>query len=392
MRILATAPDALEPHNGIAVRVLSLLASLRSNSYKVDYFPVLASNQMAASVRGRLGLNTFPIASAHEKVAWRVPHLSVTPESAVEYNLPHVRRAMRSAVSKSHYDAALVFSTLVMPTVLRVFRGPIVLDTGSIDSLIFQRRLIKSRGLRRVRVMATWLKWRRFESRMIRSATRTTVVSDKELAAASRLVTSYGRWAVVENGVDTHFYEYRPASRTTKRLLFLGAIRYPSNYDDLRWFLTHVFPLVKRGIPNAELVVTGYLPSVAEIRPLSDAAIRMVGFVRDLRPTMAECAVSVVPTQVGAGSRIKILESMSAGVAVVSTELGAEGLRVTPGENIHVTNDPRLFAEHILDLLMKPSERETLSRNARNLVENTYSWREQGAKLAKVLDEVITNG
>ena len=96
--------------------------------------------------------------------------------------------------------------------------------------------------------------------------------------------------------------------------------------------------------------------------------------VSDVRRYLAESAVVVVPLRIGGGSRIKILESFAAGKALVSTSIGAEGLRVEPGVHLEIADEPAEFARQIVRLLESPAVRERLGRKSRELVTEHYGW------------------
>ena len=86
--------------------------------------------------------------------------------------------------------------------------------------------------------------------------------------------------------------------------------------------------------------------------------------------------ISIVPLRIGGGTRLKIYEAMAAGVAVVSTTIGAEGLDVHPGEDILIADDPDRFADACLALLEDPARREGIAAKASELVRTRYSWEE----------------
>jgi glycosyltransferase involved in cell wall biosynthesis len=84
--------------------------------------------------------------------------------------------------------------------------------------------------------------------------------------------------------------------------------------------------------------------------------------------------VSIVPLRIGGGTRLKIYESMAAGVPVVSTSVGAEGLDVSHPENIRLADNPADFARHCVELLDTPSTRERMAASGLLLVTSRFSW------------------
>ena len=112
------------------------------------------------------------------------------------------------------------------------------------------------------------------------------------------------------------------------------------------------------------------------------AGVEVTGTVPDARPYYREAFAAVVPLRVGTGTRLKILEAMAAGVPVLSTPLGAEGLEVTPGQNILIADAEADWLPAFGSLLASSGRREELVRAGRRLVCAQYDWTEIGAKLA----------
>src|SRR5262249_30570264 len=107
----------------------------------------------------------------------------------------------------------------------------------------------------------------------------------------------------------------------------------------------------------------------------------VTGAVPDVQPYLARAAVYVVPMRMGSGTRLKVLEAMAAGVPVVSTRVGLQGIAATPGEEAYAADAPGAFAAAVLRLLGDAGERARLAERARALVEARYDW----ARLAPAL-------
>src|SRR5206468_4307820 len=105
-----------------------------------------------------------------------------------------------------------------------------------------------------------------------------------------------------------------------------------------------------------------------------DARIQVTGAVDDAIRELATAKVAVVPLLAGSGTRVKILEAFAAARAVVSTSLGAEGLPVSPGENILLADTPELFVGSVSTLLESPSLRLRIGGAARQLFEKEFTW------------------
>jgi glycosyltransferase involved in cell wall biosynthesis len=198
------------------------------------------------------------------------------------------------------------------------------------------------------------------------------------------------RVALIPTGVDTELLRPAPEPPASPpRLLFTGTMSYPPNHQGILWFAEQVWPLVRRTRPDAELDVVGKDPPDA-VRALHGRdGIAVHGFVPSMAPFFAGAHAVVVPILTGAGIRVKIVEAMSAGRALVSTALGWEGLaHVEPGRHLLVADEPDAFAAAALRLLDDAGLRARMAADARALAEREYDWRALGDRLERVLAEV----
>jgi glycosyltransferase involved in cell wall biosynthesis len=165
-------------------------------------------------------------------------------------------------------------------------------------------------------------------------------------------------------GIDTSGYEFRASGREPYTLLFLGSFRHMPNVEALQWFLQEVFPRIRKEEPRARLVIVGSDPPPRHSLRESEA-IEMIGFVEDVREPLMRYSVFVCPILAGSGVRVKLLEAFAAGIPVVSTRMGAEGLADKDGDICALADDPGAFAAHVVHLLRHPQEAESLARRAR---------------------------
>jgi glycosyltransferase involved in cell wall biosynthesis len=112
--------------------------------------------------------------------------------------------------------------------------------------------------------------------------------------------------------------------------------------------------------------------------------ITVTGAVDDVRPYVAAAKVYVVPVRVGGGTRLKLLQAMAMGCAIVSTSVGAEGVQVEHGRHLLIADAPQQFAQAVLSLLSDEARRQSLGMAARRLVTTRYTWQ----KLLPTLDAI----
>ncbi len=265
----------------------------------------------------------------------------------------------------------------------RFRRIPSILFEHDVYFQSIARRLpfIKSPG---ERLQACWeyLRAIRYELRMLTRPDRVQVCS-KENAdyLESFLPELRGRidWQF-RAGIDTSRYEFRPSGREPFTMLFLGSFRHLPNVEALDWFLKRVLPKIRAAEPRARLVVIGSDPPPRHSLPGSEA-VELIGFVEDVREPLARYSVFVCPILSGSGVRVKLLEAFAAGIPVVSTRLGAEGLAAEDGEICALADDPEGFAGRVIGLLQHPDKAAELARRARAHVAATRDMRAMTAKL-----------
>jgi GT2 family glycosyltransferase/glycosyltransferase involved in cell wall biosynthesis len=173
-------------------------------------------------------------------------------------------------------------------------------------------------------------------------------------------------------GIDTSRYTFRPRGREPLTMLFLGSWRHDPNRIAVDWFVRHVMPLVLAQEPDAKLVIVGSDPPPEHTYADHAAHMQMLGYVDDVREALARYAIFVCPILSGSGVRVKLLEAFAAGIPVVSTKVGAEGLAVKDGEFCALADDPGEFAARVVALLRDPEHAAAMAERAR--VEVVAQW------------------
>lgn len=199
------------------------------------------------------------------------------------------------------------------------------------------------------------------------------------------------RVSVAPNGVDTASFR-RPGDvpeSLSPTGVFVGALRYRPNSDAVEWLCRDILPRIRREIPDFRLVVVGAdAPRQIEDLATEDSAIQLTGRVPDVRPYLARATVVLVPLRAGSGTRLKILESLAMESAVVTTELGCEGIEVTDGEDLLIANTPSDFAGKAIEVCRNPELRHKLGSNGRCLVERRYDWAQAVDQVDQIWREV----
>jgi glycosyltransferase involved in cell wall biosynthesis len=165
-------------------------------------------------------------------------------------------------------------------------------------------------------------------------------------------------------------------------MLFLGSFRHIPNQAALNWFTRQVLPLVLAKRPQARLIIIG--SDAPPRHSLPDIPnIEMLGFVHDVRDALARYSVFVCPILSGSGVRVKLLEAFAAGIPVVSTRLGAEGLASSDCTTCALADDPSTFAGQVIRVLEDPEAARCMALRARQEVVEHWDMATITARLAE---------
>ncbi len=227
---------------------------------------------------------------------------------------------------------------------------------------------------RRLYAGANWRKLRREELGIYREADGVCLCSTED---QQRLLEDIpgAHTAVIPNAADVDYYQPRPADPPPdgRTVVFFGLLSTVPNIDAVVHFVQEIWPRIAEAHPEARFKIIGGRPPPS-LLALAGPRVELTGFVPDLRPHLAAAAAVVVPLRLGGGTRLKIVEAMAMGKAIVSTTLGAEGIKALPGQDIFIEDQPRAFADAVNRLLAEPSVAARVGQSARRLAVERYAW------------------
>jgi len=264
-----------------------------------------------------------------------------------------------------------------------------IIVAHNIESSIWRRyESNETNPLRKAYISLQRSKVERFERRCFGWADGATAVS---AADAEQLAATGAGYPVevIDNGVDTEYYCRQQGEIDANMLVFTGAMDWRPNQDAAVYFVNEILPLIRRRRPDTTVAFVGRNPSRKVIDLGSTEGVTVTGTVDDVRPYIARAAVYIVPLRVGGGSRLKILEAMAMKKAIVSTDVGVEGLHVTADENILVAGEARAFARSVIRCLEDETLRGRLGDNGRRMVEQKYRWDLLGEKLHNYICSIL---
>jgi polysaccharide biosynthesis protein PslH len=285
-----------------------------------------------------------------------------------------MRNELLAILERKSFDLVLIeFST--MWQYADIFKGfPVVLDAHNIEyQIISQVREFYKNPIRRLLYSLEEAKLRAKEKRAWKKCRLCITVSDNERNVITSHLEHADRVVTIPNGVDLERFAFSPKTGIDKRLLLLGGMRYQPNLDSALYLLNDILPAIQVRIPRVKIDIVG-----RELWRIKDheayGGVEFHEDVPDVLPCFRQADVLVVPLRYGAGTRVKILEAMAAGLPVVTTSKGCEGLAVRHGEHLMIADSPDEFAIAVTSVMEDDALRGTITRRARGLVEERYSW------------------
>jgi len=229
-----------------------------------------------------------------------------------------------------------------------------------------------------------------FEADMAQKFQCVFACSEDDRILLNRITSGLIPIHVIPNGVDTEYFQPSPNTEMEDALVFTASMDWLPNDDGITYFCRDILPLVWQQKNNVQIYVVGKNPSTA-VKELAaqDPRVIITGRVDDVRPYITRSRVFIVPLRIGGGTRLKILEAMSMGKAVVSTTIGAEGIQHTKGTNIALADNPHQFAQAIIDLMADPKRVQSMGAEGRRLVCEKYDWDVVGEKLNAIYEKAI---
>lgn len=237
----------------------------------------------------------------------------------------------------------------------------------------------------------------RYEARIWQGIDRCVLIGPKDLDAINAVCREYQQPEITNHvygphGVDTdQFAPADPALTEPETIVMSGVMRYAPNVEAALWFTQQVWPLVLKVRPNAKFYIVGRDPLPAVQALASHQGVTVTGTVEEPADWIAKATVSIAPIRAAAGLQNKLLEAMAMAKPVVATTVANEGISAVPDRDIILADDPDLMAKAILALLDDPDRRAKIGRNARQYIEDMWTWAGPFLQLEQAFFETIVS-
>jgi len=311
------------------------------------------------------------------------------PIGVVNYTRSAMKEVLAEILARKRFDLVHLESTHLaayVPFLQSASASPVVFNWHNIESELFRRYSENVASLpRKVYARITARRMAATERWLLQASLGHAVCSARERQQLLAVAPT-ARVAVVENGVDADYFSAAGAAPVRHRIVFVGSMDYHANIEAAAWFVRRVWPRVSAAYPHWRLTLVGSNPAPAVLELAETPNVEVTGTVDDVRPFYREAVAAIVPVLTGSGTRLKILEAMAAGVPVVSSSVGAEGLEVSPDRDILIADDADAWLPALRSLSAGPALAGAIAASAGQLVRSRYDWRILGEGLYRTYE------
>jgi sugar transferase (PEP-CTERM/EpsH1 system associated) len=223
----------------------------------------------------------------------------------------------------------------------------------------------------------------RFERTIYKDFDRHTIISDQDRQRLN--LASTERVVVVPNGVDPAFFNYTKVIDPRFDIVFVGNLGYAPNVHAAKFLVKTLHPALKASKIPCKILLAGARPGKSVLNLEQPDAVKVKGWVDDIREAYADGHIFVAPMFTGLGLQNKILEAMAMGLPCVTTSMVNNAIGAIPDEEILVADTLQAFVNHIARLTMDHDYRNQIAEAGRSFVVKNYQWEDQVAKLEAVL-------
>ncbi len=259
-------------------------------------------------------------------------------------------------------------------------RGKVVLDMHNCYTSILDRIASNQRSaIKKVLYRFEAARMAKIEKKAVQFVDGVVAVSDIE-AEHFRSLGARRVWTA-PNGVDYPAFSQinRNVDSDCPNIIFVGSMDWQPNIDSVDYLARIILPRVRLEFPNATLSVVGKSPTPAVLALQKLPGVLVTGTVQSVLPYMERATIQAIPMESGGGTRLKVLESFAAGVPIVSTPIGIEGVDAVHGQHAWICESSEM-ADAIVSLCRKPMLLEQMTIRAKLLAERKYDWSSIGRK------------
>lgn len=377
-------------HSGGHIRLFNLVKNL-SDTHEITLICEKRDFQKEEDIK-EVEKICKKVITVERKKQWSTKNILKTgfskdPFLVVGHTSDEFKLAIKDELVRENYDIVHVETFYVYQNLPKV-SIPVVVVEHNIEYLVYERYANLANPLLRPLFHLDVLKLKKAEEKVWRKADKLVAVSNTERRLMKRADVN-----IVPNGVDTKNFSFRSFQQviSPKRVLFIGDFKWMQNRDALEFILKEVWPNIIGKLEavsqNTDLklwIVGKNIPENLKSLAKAKNIILDENNKEETPIIFKKSYILLAPLRVAGGTSYKILEAMSTGVAVVTTNLGIEGLEAKNHTHVLSGETPLDIADLTCNLILDHSLYKRITLNARKFVEEKYDWKIVSQKLDEV--------
>lgn len=277
-------------------------------------------------------------------------------------------------ISKNNYDIIQLEGShmgIYLPEIRKFSNAKVVLRAHNIEHLLWENIKNETSSLfKRYYLSILTARLRNFEIELMSDVDAVVAISESDLKTILKFAKPL-QCVAIPFGIDLARYP-QPEEGKENSLFFIGALDWIPNQKGLIWFLDNVWPKLRNDCSEVHLHVAGRNAPAWIVDRLKKQKITFYGEIANATKFLSEFQIQIVPLFSGSGIRIKILEGMAMGKAIVATSKAAEGIEITPGKELMIADEVESFVQKIKDLLTDKHKRISIGTEARAFISKEF--------------------
>lgn len=369
------------PKDGGSIATFNLINGLQQNGNEVTVLAINTSkhyfniDDIPIEIASRIKFYDFFI-NTDVSILGLLRNLffSNLPYNAARFIHKEFQKSLVQLLSKNKFDVIQIEGLYMLPYIDAIKKSSdakIVYRSHNIEFEIWERILANENNwIEKIYTKLLVSRLKKFEKRLINTYDFVLPITNRDLNILNELGNSKPA-CVIPTGINIDEYK-RSESSNYPNLFFIGALDWIPNQEGLLWFLDNCWSEILKTNNQLQLKVAGRNAPSSFISKLKRQNVMYLGEVDDAKKFMNENAIMIAPLLSGSGMRIKIIEGMALAKAIVTTNIGAEGIEVKNNENTVIANTKEEFIEAILKVTNDKAYFEEISMNARVFISKHY--------------------
>ncbi len=376
MRLLTVSSKFPYPaKDGGALAIKAFLENLAAIGHNIDFVAVETPKHPAKEIPAIKNINfhtVFVDTTINAKDALLNFLFSSEPYIAVRFYSDGLKKKIKELITANAYDIVFLeglYTAYLTGFIKELCNCPVIVRAHNVEHRIWQRKLKNEKGLKKFYLSSMTSRLKRFEIQHLSGADfllPITSEDDKVFKEFGINVPSY----VMPFGIDAVVEE--PPLPDNTSMAFIGSLDWMPNVEGLIWFVKNVWPQIYEKY-GAKFYIAGRNASADFVAKMKNVpGVEVVGEVDDARKFILSHGIMLVPLLSGSGMRVKIIEAMSLKRAIVTTNVGIEGIDAEAGKHFLSANSVEEWIDAVDLLLSNPHKVQEIAINAYALVKNHY--------------------